>query len=467
MAGHRAWPAVAHRTSLGYGARLMIRRPEFPFAPKGVPVFYGWVILVVGAVGTLMSVPGQTVGVSVFTDFLIRDLGLTRTQLSLAYLFGTIGSAFILSVAGRAYDRYGARVVGAVVAFLLGAVLLVLSTSPRIVEALQNVAPNLPPVVPAFAFITIGFFLLRFLGQGALTLTSRNMVMKWFDRRRGLANAFLSVGISFGFSYAPLFLNGLIERHGWQRSWAGLGWVIGGAFAVAFLILARDNPEQCDLEPDGGILPAAKRASPESHPAADFTLAEARRTLTFWAYCLLLTMAALYTTGLTFHVVSIFAEAGMDRGTAVSIFLPASVISVFLSFLASWASDFIRLKYLLILQGLGLMLSIAALSLLSPGATLVLLIVGNGINGGMFGITSSVSWPRFYGRKHLGAVSGFAMGWTVGGSALGPYLFSLSLDVSGAYRSGACIVGAVVLACTVLATKADRPEAPARTEPGA
>lgn len=243
-----------------------------------------------------------------------------------------------------------------------------------------------------------------------------------------------------------------------------MGLVIGAAFVVLFVVLARDNPEQCDLKPDGNLRPKPSRSSPESHPSADFTLSEARRTLTFWAYCLLLTMAALYTTGLTFHVVSIFDEAGMGRSTAVSIFLPASVISVSLSFLASWASDYIKLKYLLMVQGLGLLISVTAISILSTPATVVLLIVGNGINAGMFGITSSVSWPRYFGRAHLGAVSGFAMGWTVGGSAVGPYLFSLSLDVTGVYRGAAILTGAVVIACTILAAKADRPAAPVREE---
>lgn len=439
----------------------MKRRPDFPFAPKRVPIFYGWIILATGLFGTLMSVPGQTVGVSVFTDFLIVDLGLTRTQLSLAYLFGTIGSAFILSTAGRAYDRFGARTVGAFVAFFLGIVLLMLSRSPGIVAWLRALVPALPPVVPAFVFITVGFFLLRFLGQGVLTLTSRNMVMKWFDERRGLANAFLSIGVSFGFSYAPLFLNGLIENHGWQRSWALLGIGIGAVFVMLFLVLARDNPEQCDLEPDGNLPPRKSSSAPESTPAADFTLPQARRTLVFWAFCLLLSLAALYTTGLTFHVVSIFEESGMGRQTAVSIFLPASVIAVSTSFLASWASDYIKLKYLLIVQGFGLLISMTAFIFLSTPATVVLLIVGNGMNGGMFGITSSVSWPRFFGRKHLGAVSGFAMGWTVGGSALGPYLFSLSLDLTGHYAAAGFLSAAIVVVLTALAVKADRPDAPA------
>ncbi|MFW6289211.1 MAG: MFS transporter, partial [Spirochaetota bacterium] len=79
-----------------------------PFEPARFPFFYGWVLLGSGTIGLLMSAPGQTVGVSVFTDPLMEALGLTRSLLSLGYLVGTLASALLLSRAGRLYDRYGA-----------------------------------------------------------------------------------------------------------------------------------------------------------------------------------------------------------------------------------------------------------------------------------------------------------------------------------------------------------------------
>ena len=60
-----------------------------PFPPSRLPFFYGWVILLAGTIGILMSIPGQTMGVSVFTENLLRDLAINRNNLSLAYLVGT------------------------------------------------------------------------------------------------------------------------------------------------------------------------------------------------------------------------------------------------------------------------------------------------------------------------------------------------------------------------------------------
>ena len=63
-----------------------------PFAPSRCPVYYGWVIVLVATIGSIFSIPGQTMGFSVFTDVLMKELGLSRVELSLAYCIGTVAS---------------------------------------------------------------------------------------------------------------------------------------------------------------------------------------------------------------------------------------------------------------------------------------------------------------------------------------------------------------------------------------
>lgn len=45
-------------------------------------------------------------------------------------------------------------------------------------------------------------------------------------------------------------------------------------------------------------------------------------------------------------------------------------------------------------------------------------------------------YPRFFGRAHLGAISGLFMTVIVVASAVGPFLFSLAESFLGAYRAG-------------------------------
>ena len=82
-------------------------RPDWPFDIRRIPFFYGWVIWLLSTLGFLFSIPGQTMGMAVFTDQFIEVLGLSRTQLSLAYLFGTVGSSLFLTRAGRGEDSQG------------------------------------------------------------------------------------------------------------------------------------------------------------------------------------------------------------------------------------------------------------------------------------------------------------------------------------------------------------------------
>ena len=41
------------------------------------PFFYGWVVLAFGTLAVVFSIPGQTMGVSVFTDSLLEATGLS------------------------------------------------------------------------------------------------------------------------------------------------------------------------------------------------------------------------------------------------------------------------------------------------------------------------------------------------------------------------------------------------------
>ena len=404
-----------------------------PFAPSKLPFFYGWVILVAGTIGILMSIPGQTMGVSVFTENLLSDLSINRNNLSLAYLVGTLISGLIITRAGKLYDRYGARIMAFTSGVLLGVVLYYLTRVDVIVSTLGSVR-WITPGLATFVLLSAGFLGIRFFGQGMLTMVSRNMVMKWFDKRRGLANAVLGIFTALGFAIAPKILNQIIEQLEWRGAWIFLALIVGVAFAAFVLIVYRDNPKDCGCEADGAMRKVKRKKRPPSLPERDFSLREAHRTRAFWAFTLALAIVALYISGLTFHVVSVFETAGMTKEKGLALFIPTSVIAVGVQFVCSYMSDFIRLKYLLIFFMAGMLTTTAGLIMLgdSPGAYW-LIITGNGIVWGLYTVLIGVTWPRFYGLRHLGAISGSSLSFIVIGSALGPYMFSLSVALTGSY----------------------------------
>ena len=402
-----------------------------------------------------MSLPGQTMGVSVFTDYLVDALHIERTSLSLAYMIGTISSGLLITKAGKYYDLYGARIMAMVAGFMLGLILLSLSKVDLIVNALTSLFKATNNETITIVVLIFGFFGIRFFGQGILTMVSRNMVMKWFETRRGLANALMGVFVSFGFSYAPRLFNSMIEHGGWRNAWLQMGLVVGGAFVLFALIFFRDNAKDCGLQPDGKW--AKKTRKTESQiPDKEFTLKEALKEYSFWIFNLSFALNALFITALTFHIVSLFQEAGLDRISAISIFLPASFVAVSINFIGGWLSDYIRLKYLLMLNMAGVVMAgIALINLDSFSWSYWLLVAGNGIISGIFSVVNTVTWPRFFGTKHLGSISGFAMSWTVIASAIGPFLFSLSLKHFGSYMSGITICMVLAALLFILSLKAN------------
>lgn len=414
-----------------------------PFNPARWPFFYGWMVLLWGIGGTLLSAPGQTTGVAAFTEPLLDALHLSRLQLSIAYMIGTLCSAAVLTPAGKLYDRIGSRWMAGGACFLLGCVLILLSAADRIGGRVVQLIPGPTGLIVTMSLL---FFLLRFSGQGLLTLSSRNMTMKWFERHRGLASGLTGVAVGYGFAKTPELFHGLIEQAGWSSVWRHMGLIWIGVCTPLILLLFRDNPEDCGLIPDGAPAPVPEGETGPPKPLRSLTLAEARRTYVFWVFGFALALQALAITAITFHIESIFTEAGLPGSRGFSVLPAAALISIAVTLLGGWLSDHLALRrfYKLFL----LSMAVSAFCLMELRETLIpLLIVSLGITGGLFGLLLTITWPKYFGREHLGAISGLNMSMQVVGSAVGPMLWSMALKFSGSYRVAQmfCLIASLVL----------------------
>jgi OFA family oxalate/formate antiporter-like MFS transporter len=433
--------------------------PRFPIKPAAFPFFYGWIILIVSSIGVIASIPGQTMGFSVFTQILSEELGLTASVLSTCYLIGTVGSGLLLPRVGRLFDRIGARVMGVGVSILMGLGLFYLSQIDVGLAAFSKLLPTVPSSTIAFVLITIGFFWLRFTGQGALTMASRSMLGKWFNRHRGMVMSLSGVAVSFSFSLAPWALNELNEAFTWKGTWFLLGCIIMFGMGLVCWVFFRDNPEECGLVMDGSIIEDdSKPKNQDLVIYREFTRSEALKTTSFWIFNLALGMQSFLITGYTFHVVAIADGMGIELQRLLSAFIPASITGIVLSLIAGVVNPYIRLKYILALMPLGGF--IFASSFFLEGTTAyLLLIVGLGFSGGTFGIVSGIVWPRFFGRKHLGSISGVNAATMVYASAIAPLVYSLFNDISGSFLGvlfGSAIVCLLLVAASFFADNPQR-----------
>ena len=200
--------------------------------------------------------------------------------------------------------------------------------------------------------------------------------------------------------------------------------VIALGMGLVVLLFFRDSPEECGLTMDGNK--AAGSAAPAKPKSTErsFTRAQALRTSAFWAVTLCLATQALLITGITFHIVDIGATVGVQRAAAVAIFLPMAVVSVVAAMIGGIMGDRLPVRALLLATMAGLGCGIIGVVHLDGYAWLA--IVGLGISSGLFSPVSTIAYPRFFGRRHLGAIAGAEMMILVAASALGPTLLATS-----------------------------------------
>jgi MFS family permease len=426
-----------------------------PFAPSRCPVYYGWVIVLVATIGSIFSIPGQTMGFSVFTDVLIQELGLSRVELSLAYCIGTVASGLTLPWLGNVLDQWGERKMAVVSVIATGFILFYLAKVSVISHALGRV---LPAGITAFIVICIGFYLIRASAQGVLSMTCRNAIGKWFNHKRGLALAISGVLVSFSYSFAPKGLNWLIERYGYDGAWFVMGTVTLVVMAPLAWLLFRNAPEEDGLKMDGVSKPIIKPDNPDMHVHREFTRSEAIHDYSFWVFNITFSFYGMYATAFTFHILSLGAAYDFNSDRILSLFVPIAATSVVTNLLFGFINTQIRLKFLLLIMNLGCIMAALGMLFLNKPAGVPAYVIGNGIASGGFVSLTGIVFPRFYGRLHLGAISGVNMSAMVIGSGLGPLLFGLCEYLTGTYREIliASIVVPTLLA--LLSLKADNPQ---------
>jgi len=422
----------------------LVLAPQWPFDVSRLPFYYGWVILALSTVGFLLSIPGQTMGMGVFTEHFVEAFDLSRVELSFAYLVGTASSAMLLTRAGRLYDQVGARLIIAGASLALGVFVAFIASIDRVSGFLASFTGGAEFTSGiAFVLITLGYFGVRFAGQGVLTSASRNVLLLWFERRRGLVNGIRSLFVALGFSIAPLLLAQLILGFEWRGALLAMAIVLGLLFPVIAIVFVRNNPQECGLRADGASLSDPQHSSQQ--PSA--TLAEARKTPVFWIYTAGIAVHALFGTALTFHVVDVFAEAGRSSTEAFAYFIPAAITSTSVNFLGSALADHMRLKPLLIVMLVGFIFGAWGMLHLQMAWGYWLLVAGFGVGGGLWGVLSNLAYIRFFGPQHLGEISGLSTSVTVLASALGPFLFSYARDYTGSYAAAqtGCLIALLIL----------------------
>lgn len=384
---------------------------------KHTRVFYGYWMLPIAMLLQIGSSPGQTFAVSAFTPAILDSLNLTQSRLGLAYMLGTLFAAVPLSTVGPASDRFGLKRVTCLVVIALAGACVFASS------------------VTSFAGLLAAFFLLRFLGQGSMSLLSNNTTAMWFRHRIGRVSALLSIGSAVAFAWVPDWISTSVDVIGWRSTYRWIAVLLVTILLPVLLLLYRNRPEDVGQDVDGVRLPSPEENRSETREVElpGVELSTALRSVSYYIIGLSNIIWAMAGTGVLFYLFTLCDERGLVDETAQSLFKILGLSMLMAQLCGGILGDFLKLNRLF---GIGTSLVAIGLSWLAwdttlNGARTFAVLFGAG--QGMLISVTGVIMVRFYGRKHLGSIRGTIWCGTVAGSGCGPLIMGAFYDRVGSY----------------------------------
>ena len=397
-------------------------------------LFYGWIVTACAFL-VLFLTYGVQYSFGVFLPAMLDDLGWQRASLAGAFSLYTMVYSGCSWMSGRLTDSRGPRWVIAAGGALLGCGIIATSQMSAVWQ------------------LYICYGLVAALGMSTAYIPCNTTVVKWFQRRRGLALGLASSGSSCGILTCPPLASALIARWGWRPVYFSFGVVI-----LVFLnILARfmvRSPDLLGLAPDGDSLPTPAgeptRAATTPGPLlTSWTLQAAWTLPSFWLLGAAFVIMLLTVPVPFVHIVAFARDLGLSPtqgALAVSLMgLCAFCGSLSLGPL----SDRLGRKQGLVLS---LTLQVVAFLLFLSARSLGVLYLGAAAFGFFYGGMATL-FPAligdFFGRLHAGAIAGFLFAGAGMLGAWGPMIAGHLRDLTGSYRP-AFICGALTSAIALI-----------------
>lgn len=379
-------------------------------------IFYGWYIVALGALSLFFSGAGQTYSNAVFIDEYIINFGWERSLVSGIYSGATLAAGLLMFIVGTSVDKYGQRKISLVVSILLAGACIW----------------NSYVISPWMLFI--GFFLIRLLGQGSMTLIPNTLIPQWFIKQRGRAFSFMMIGGFISSTMYPPLNAWLITEFGWEVTWRILGISILVIFVPLAYFFMKNKPEDIGLMPDNAGNTEKVDASKVKKEDVSWTLREAARTRQFWLMLLCVSIPAMINTGVTFHLVSIVSTSGLGIGTAAFILSLMALVGFPITMLAGFLLEKVKVNYMFAFVFVGQFIFLIILFFTQSFTWAVIFGVIWGFTGGLERICISVVFPDYFGRGYIGSIKSIATTVMVVGSAFGPLPFGIAFDYFGSYN---------------------------------
>lgn len=338
---------------------------------------------------------GQTFFVSLLVPFWIMEIGITNSEFGSMYGLISVASALTLPLFGRYIDLMPLRRYSLII--FIGLILSV---------ALLSAANS-------FLLLLGGLFLVRLFGQGLMTHTASTGIAKLFDKERGKALAFTSLGHPTAQLILP-FLFALVSA---LVSWR-LSLILLALFSL-FLML----PMILRITPDKEQAATASQNASGKEGKNHFLLSR-----TFWQIAANIFLIPFLSTAIMLYQYTIAAQKGWDPSWVLfsfSFFAIFNGLSIFFSGDLIDRFSGIRLFPYYLLPAIA---GFTAMTLFDNRWIFPLFYGLLGISSGLGSTIKTAVQAEVYGTAQLGQVRSYLSTIMVLGTAAGPPVLGYLID---------------------------------------
>ncbi len=357
--------------------------------------------LSLGVLLALCSSFGQTYYIAVFGADLRAEFGLSDGQFGSLYAAATLLSGLCLIWAGRQIDRFRLlpASLAATAVLVVGCVLMASAWHA--------------------AVLGVALFLLRFAGQGVMSLLSATAMARRFERERGRAVGFAAFGFQLGLASFPALGVGLSLWLGWRGAWwLGALALVFGVAPLVWLLIGRSRRRSGDTGPS---------EAPTANPN-DWTRGQVLRDLRFYAVMPTIISPPFILTGVIFHQTRLVEQKGWALEAFALGFSANAVAGVVATLLVGSLADRTGAVRLLPFYTLPMILGLVVLWAGGDIAFGWLFLVLTGLTGAAQIVLMGALWPELYGVTHLGAIKSMASSAMILSTAASPPIMGWLLD---------------------------------------
>jgi len=372
-------------------------------------------------------------GLPFFYDFMVRDFGWTRAQVTSGNALSKllVGPLFGF-LAGWMVDRFGPRRL-MVAGILMAGIALV----------------GLGMIHTLAGFYL--FYLFNALGNvcGG-PLPNQVLLSRWFTAARGRAMGFAYLGIGLGGALVPFLSVWLTRALGWQ----GALQVLGGLIIVVALPLALFVPEAPETTSKTSTTSTRMVEDGGGSGGSGGSVGSVLRAPAF--YLLLVgSMCSIAAVGGTSQHLKLFLslDHGYSQAGAAQIASLVLASSLVGRLGAGWLADRFPKKYVMLLIYLLVFSAIPLLLVTSAGWTIYLFAVVFGLGLGGEYMVIPLMAGELFGVRVLGRTMGLVLTGDGIAEATAPWVVGRMHDATGSYTTGflaligLAVTGAIAVAC--------------------